>query len=78
MTKRTLLEKKEWEYYIYKTKTTIELSVPISNPAPGFDIIYVLSDFEKNEYLSKGVKALKDRLNDMETNFLNYKMISWR
>ncbi|MEW5675967.1 hypothetical protein ABGT15_06600 [Flavobacterium enshiense] len=78
MTKRTLLEKKEWEYYIYEAEATIELSVPISNPAPGFDIIYVLNDFEKNEYLSKGVKALKDRLNDMETNFLNYKMISWR
>lgn len=78
MAKRTLLEKKEWEYYIYEIEDAIELSVPISNPAPGFDIIYVLNDFEKNEYLSKGVKALKDRINDMETNFSNYKMVSWR
>lgn len=78
MTVRILLEKKEWEYYIYKIEDTIELSIPIAIPAPGFDIIHVLSDLEKKEYFTKGVKVLEERINDMETNSSNYKMISWR
>lgn len=77
MTKK-LLEQKEWEYYVYEENDTIELSIPIPKPTPGFDIIYTLNTSEKEEYLNTGIKALEDRIEDMKINFLNYKMNSWR
>lgn len=78
MNKRTLLEKKEWEYYIYEIEDNIELSIPITKPTPGFDIIYILNECEKEKYLCIGIEALQDRIKDMKTNFSNYKMNSWR
>lgn len=76
--KKKLLEQKEWEYYVYEENDTIELSIPIPKPTPGFDIIYILSTSEKEEYLNTGIKALEDRIEDMKINFSNYKMNSWR
>jgi hypothetical protein len=75
---KKLLEQKEWEYYVYEENDTIELSIPIPKPAHGFDIIYILNDSEKKEYLNTGIKALEDRMEDMKINFSNYKMNSWR
>ncbi len=76
--KKKLLEQKEWEYYVYEENDTIELSIPIPKPTPGFDIIYTLNASEKEEYLNAGIKALEDRIEDMKINFSNYKMNSWR
>lgn len=78
MKEKKLLEKKDWNYYVYKIEDTIELSIPIPKPTPGFDIIYTLSESEKEKYLNEGIKALDERIEDMKTNFSNYKMNSWR
>ncbi|MDR6919764.1 MULTISPECIES: hypothetical protein [Chryseobacterium] len=78
MNKRKLLEEKEWEYYIFEENHTIQLSVPIPNPSPGFDIIYTLNDSEREKYLHTGIKALEERIQDMKVNFSNYTMNSWR
>lgn len=78
MNKKNLLEKKDWEYYIFEEDNNIELSVPVPNPSPGFDIIYVLNESEKEMYLHTGIRALEDRIEDMKINFSNYKMNSWR
>jgi len=78
MSKRKLLEEKEWEYYIFEENDTIQLSVPIPNPFPGFDIIYTLNDSEREKYLHTGIKALEERIQDMKVNFSNYTMNSWR
>ncbi|MEJ5102688.1 hypothetical protein [Chryseobacterium sp. MYb328] len=78
MNKRKLLEKKEWEYYVFEENNTIELSVPIPNPIPGFDITHTLNEPEREKYLHTGIKALEERIQDMKVNFSNYKMNSWR
>lgn len=75
---KKLLEKKDWEYYVSEENNTIELSVPIPKPTPGFDIIYILNESEKEKYLNTGIKALEERIEDMKINFSNYKMNSWR
>ncbi len=78
MTERKLIEQKDWKYYVYEVESDIELSVPIPKPTPGFDVVYVLNAIEKENYLNTGIKTLENRIKDMETNFLNYKMNSWR
>lgn len=78
MSKRKLLEQKDWNYYLYEENNILELSVPISSPSPGFDIIHTLNESEKEKYLQIGIKALEDRIQDMKTNFSDYKMNSWR
>ncbi len=78
MSKRKLIEKKDWDYYIYETDDVYELSVPIAKPTPGFDVIYTLNRKEKNDYICQGVIILKERINDMKENFSKYKMNSWR
>lgn len=78
MNKRKLLEQKDWNYYLYEENSILELSVPISSPTPGFDIIHILNEVEKEKYLQIGIKALEDRIQDMKTNFSDYKMNSWR
>ncbi|KFF10361.1 hypothetical protein N6B72_17540 [Chryseobacterium soli] len=78
MNEKKLLEKKEWEYYIFEEDRHIIVSVPISRPAPGFDVIYILNESEKEKYGHTGIKALKDRIEDMNVNFSNYEMNSWR
>lgn len=73
-----LLEKKDWHYDVYQENNNIILSVPIPKPAPGFDVIYTLNEYEKEKYLQIGIKALEERIQDMNDNFYNYQMNSWR
>lgn len=75
---RKLLEAIKWQYYVYEDDNNIELSVPIPKPTPGFDVTYTLNQNEKEEYLSIGIRALKERIEDMKVNFYNYQMHSWR
>jgi len=75
---KKLLEKKDWHFEIYQENNNITLSVPIPKPAPGFDVIHTLSDYEKEKYLQIGIKALEERIQDMNDNFYNYQMNSWR
>lgn len=76
--RKKLLEKKDWNYYVYEEGGNIQLSVPIPKPTPGFDILYTLNESEKEKYLQIGVKALEDRIEDMNVNFTKYEMNSWR
>lgn len=78
MNEKKVLEKKEWNYYVFENDGHIGLSIPIAEPAPGFDILYALNESEKEEYLRIGMKALEDRMEDMKVNFSNYQMNSWR
>lgn len=78
MNEKKLLEKKDWNYYVYEEGSHIQLSVPIPKPAPGFDVLYTLSKSEKEKYLNKGIRTLDDRIEDMNINFTNYEMNSWR
>jgi len=78
MKEKKLLEKKEWEYYVFEQHNTITLSVPIANPIPGFDINYTLSEPEKEKYLRIGIKSLEKRIEDMKINFSDYEMNSWK
>ena len=65
-------------YYVFEEDNNIGLSVPIPKPSPGFDVIYVLTESEKDKYLQTGITALKDRIEDMKVNFYNYQMNSWK
>lgn len=78
MNKKKLLEKKDWKYYVYEEGSRIQLSVPIPKPTPGFDVLYRLNESEKEKYLRTGIKALKDRIEDMNMNFSDYEMYAWR
>lgn len=78
MNTRKLLEEKEWQYSVFEVGNTIKLSIPIAKPNPGFDILYTLSESEKESYLTIGIKALENRIEDMKVNFSNYEMNSWR
>lgn len=75
---RKELEKKDWHYYIFEENNSITLSVPIPKPTPGFDVIHILNEFEKEKYLQIGIKALEERIHDMNMNYYNYQMNSWR
>ena len=78
MHQRKLIEQKEWAYYVYAKDNAIELSIPIPTPAPGFDIVYTLSESEKEAYLKTGIQALENRIKDMNINYTTYEMHSWR
>ncbi len=78
MNNKKLLEKKDWEYYIFKQNDILELLVTVEKPNPGLDIIYQLDELEKENYLKIGIQALADRIKDMKENFNRYKVNAWR
>ncbi len=78
MSAKKLIENKDWNYCVYEDDNTILLSVPIPKPTPGFDVLHTLTDSEKEYYLSNGIQSLENRIEDMNTNYSNYEMISWR
>lgn len=41
-------------------------------------IPYTLSEYEKEKYLQIGIKALEGRIQDINDNFYNYQMNSWK
>ncbi len=73
-----LVEKKDWEYYIYQLKDGYELLVPTPSPAPGVDIIHVLTQEERRRYIEEGKDVLKDRIKDTLNNMHAYKVNAWR
>ncbi len=42
MNNKKLLEKKDWEYYIFKQNDILELLVTVEKPNPGLDIIPII------------------------------------
>lgn len=75
---RDILEKEDWEYYIFDHEGTIQLSVPVIWSNLGFDVLYTLSESEKEDYLRRGIEALEGRIEDMRKNALHYEMNSWK
>lgn len=73
-----LIEDKGWKFKLYKENGKLVLYTPKSPPAPGFDIVHVLTDQESAAYHKNGSEALDKRIADMDKNFRQYKMISWR
>ncbi|RZJ91399.1 MAG: hypothetical protein EOO20_05205 [Chryseobacterium sp.] len=78
MTTKKFLEKKDWNYHVYEDDHTFQLSVPIPKPTPGFDVLHTLNESEKEQYLNKGITTLESRIEDMNINYSNYEMVSWR
>jgi len=70
MTTKKLLEKKDWNYYVYEDDHTIQLSVPIPKPTPGFDVLHTLNESEKEQYLNKGITTLESSMLLWIKNFL--------
>ncbi len=75
---KKILEKKEWEYYVFEHDDNIQLSVPVIWSKLGFDVLYTLSVSEKEDYLHRGIEALEGRIGDMRINALQYEMNSWK
>jgi len=73
-----VLEKKEWEYVLRKTGTNYKLVVPQPEPSPGFDVVHYLNPEEIEAYQAEGMDALTGRMEDMQRNYLSYKVQSWR
>ena len=75
---KTLIEKEDWAYYIYEENGTLTLEVPIGSPAPGFDVVHILTNDEIEKFKKVGIKDLNERIEDMKLNFKDYKLNSWR
>lgn len=73
-----VVDYKNLDYIIYKN---IDLTYGISiskNLGIGVDIYHQLSKEEKEQYLHEGITSLKIRMADMDKNYHNYKITSWR
>ena len=75
---KIIIDYKDYDYVVYKNPDlTYEIS--ISKPLGiGIDIYHKLSKEEKENYLLQGITSLKNRMKDMDENFNNYKVTSWR
>lgn len=78
MTEKILVEKKDWQYYLYRSGENYQLLVPVPEPAPGFDVFHDLTEYERSSFLKSGISSLQERIVDMNKNISNYKLNSWR
>ncbi|ELV7526289.1 hypothetical protein QMU91_002522, partial [Flavobacterium psychrophilum] len=66
------------DYQVYKNKDlTYEISI-CKNFGVTVDIYHKLSIEEQNEYILNGISVLEKRIIDMDKNYNNYKVVSWR
>ena len=73
------IERNGWNYTMIELDDgSYQMHVPLAEPAPGFDIIHILTEQEKSGYIKHGGESLSDRIADMKVNYRNYKMFSWR
>ena len=77
MRESKLILKKEWVYYVYQLGDDYELSVPVPDPAPGFDVVHLLNEAEKRSFLANGISALQSRMDDMNANKDKYECTPW-
>lgn len=76
--KQIVVEYKTAEYVVYKNPD-LTYGISISkNLGAGMDIYHQLTEEEKVNYLRDGIKALSERMKDMDMNYNNYKVTSWR
>ncbi|WP_271785383.1 hypothetical protein [Aquimarina algiphila] len=67
-----------YKYTIYKKPDlTFELSIckPI---ALGVDIYHIMTNDEVKSFKKDGIIALNNRMKDMDENYSNYRVVSWR
>ncbi|MCR9173520.1 MAG: hypothetical protein NXI10_13550 [bacterium] len=75
---KKLIEKEDWMYYVYEVNDKLTLEIPIGSPPPGFDVIHVMTEKEKSDFLSSGITVLEKRIRDMKENFNSYELNPWR
>lgn len=74
-----LIDDKGFKYRLYEEENGhLILHIPIPEPAPGYTVIHTLTSKEKADYQKKGGEAFDARIQDMKSNFRNYKHSSWR
>ncbi len=73
-----IIDYKDLDYVIYKNPDlTYDISISKSL-GTGVDIYHKLSKEEKENYFREGINSLKNRMSDMDKNYNNYKVTSWR
>lgn len=76
---RTLIDLKSYIYAVYKKPDmTYELSICKAGVGVGIDIYHIMDKGEEQKYLKKGIESLKSRMEDMDANYSNYEVVSWR
>ena len=76
--RKSMVEDQGWNFKLLEQNGKFELIVPSPKPAPGADVIHFLNPEEISAYKEKGAEALKSRIEDMKTNYSNYKTFLWR
>lgn len=73
-----IIEQEDFRYTVYKNPDlTIEIS--ISKPiALGVEVYHILTEKETSNYFQFGISSLENRMKDMNENFSNYRVVSWR
>ena len=77
-TQRCKISSDSYHYTIYKNPDlTFELVIckPI---ALGVDIYHILTNEEVKSFKKEGIAALENRMRDMDKNYSNYRVESWR
>ena len=69
---------KPYKYTIYK-KTDLTFELSICKPvALGVDIYHIMTDNEVKSFKEIGISALENRMKDMDENYSDYRVVSWR
>jgi len=77
-THRIVIDYKGLDYFIYKNPDLTYGVLISKNIGLGLDVYHQLSKEEQELYLRDGILSLKSRMEDMDVNFSNYKVTSWR
>jgi hypothetical protein len=73
-----IIDYKYMDYVVYKNPDlTYSISI-CKSLGIGVDIFHQLSNEEKEHYLQNGIISLTERMKDMDKNYDNYKVTSWR
>jgi|GEM_PF-996668 len=77
-THRIIIDYKGVDYIIYKNPD-LSYGILISKTIGiGIDVYHQLSKEEQELYLKDGIHSLNARMQDMDVNYTNYKVTSWR
>jgi len=69
---------KPYKYAVYKNPDlTFELSIckPV---ALGIDIYHIMTENEIRSFIKNGIATLESRIKDMDENYSDYRVVSWR
>lgn len=77
-THRIIIDYKGMDYIMYKNPDLTYGLLISKTIGVGIDVYHQLSKEEQERYLKDGIESLNDRLKDMDVNYTNYKVTSWR